>query len=91
MTERFTIGEVAKALGISQETIRHYVNEGLIQPERRSENNYSYYSSEDVLLITDVLFYRSMGLTIRQIKTIMEDLPLRKIGVIISQRKRELI
>ena len=35
MAVKFTIGEVAKALGISQERIRHYVNEGLIQPERK--------------------------------------------------------
>lgn len=91
MAVKFTIGEVAKALGISQERIRHYVNEGLIQPERQKDNNYLYYSSEDVLLITDVLFYRSMGLTIKQIKTIMKGLPLREIGGIISQRKRELI
>lgn len=86
-----TVGEISKALGISVETIRHYVNEGLIKPKKNEENNYYYYSSEDFLRMTDVLFYRSMGLTIKEIKVIMDNLPLEKIGDIIRERRGELV
>lgn len=86
-----TVGEISKALGISGETIRHYVNEGLIHPKQGEENNYYYYSSDDFLRITDILFYRSMGLTIKEIKVIMNGLPLEEIGDIISSRKGELV
>ncbi len=89
--EYLTVGEVAKALKISSETIRHYVNEGLLFPKKDEGNSYFYYSSEDVLKITDILFYRSMGLTIQQIKIIMNNLPLNQIGDVIEKRKGELI
>lgn len=88
---RLTVGEISKVLGISPETIRHYVNEEIITPKQDKDNSYWYYSSDDVLRITDILFYRSMGLTIKQIKMIMDNLPLHQISDVISIRRGELI
>ena len=87
-----TANEISKALNISTEAIRHYVREGLITPHRNKNNGYWEYSSEDLLRLTDILFYRSMSLTIPEIKAIMVDeLPLEDIQQIIEQRKSELI
>lgn len=87
-----TANEVSKALNITTEAIRHYVREGLVTPHRNSSNGYWEYSSEDLLRLTDVLFYRSMSLTIPEIKAIMVDeLPLEGIGQVIEQRKSALI
>ncbi|MEG2013331.1 MAG: MerR family transcriptional regulator, partial [Anaerovoracaceae bacterium] len=66
-----TVGEISKALGMSAEAIRYYVKEGLITPTRNAENNYWEYSSDDLMRLTDILFYRSMDLTLRDIKQIM--------------------
>ena len=55
-----TVGEVAEVLGLTSENIRYYVKEGLIKPARNTENNYRQYSSNDVLLISDIIFYRNM-------------------------------
>ena len=86
-----SVGEISKALGISTETIRHYVQEGIITPHKNPENNYWEYSSEDFLRLTDVLFYRSMGLSVKEIKEIMlGDVPVDKIGDIIHSRHVEL-
>ena len=58
-----SVGEISKALGISIETIRHYVQEGIIAPHKNPENNYWEYSSEDFIRLSDVLFYRSVPKT----------------------------
>lgn len=86
-----TVGEISRILGISAETIRYYVKEGIITPQKNKENNYWAYSSEDLMKLTDVLFYRNMHLTMRDIKEIMNDLPLAEIGRILDGRKNELI
>lgn len=87
-----TANEVSKALNITTEAIRHYVREGLVTPHRNKNNGYWEYSSEDLLRLTDILFYRSMSLTIPEIKAIMVDeLPLEEIGGVIERRKGALI
>lgn len=86
----YTVGEVAKALGISSENIRYYVREGLLHPKVNDDNNYREYSSEDVLLISDIMFYRDMGISISNIKKIFQGLPLENIGDIIEESKVEL-
>ncbi len=86
-----TVGEISKALGMSIETIRYYVDQGLISPKKNEQNNYWEYSSEDLIKLTDIMFYRSMGLNTKEIKTIMNDLPLEKIGDVIEMRKSSLI
>lgn len=86
-----TVGEISKALGISAESIRYYVKEGIITPRQNKDNSYWEYSSEDLLKLTDVMFYRSMGLTIEEIKSIMGGLPLEEIRGVIEKRKTNLI
>lgn len=87
-----TANEISKALNLPTETIRYYVREGLITPRRNENNGYWEYSSEDLMKLTDILFYRSMSLTIQDIRSIMvEDLPLEDIQQVIEHRKSELI
>lgn len=86
-----TVGEISKALGISAEAIRYYVKEGIITPKKNEENNYWEYSSDDLMKLTDVLFYRNMNLTMKQIKRIMGGLDLEEIGSVMDERKAELI
>lgn len=87
-----TANEIGKALGLSTETIRYYVREGLLSPHRNESNGYWEYSSEDLLRLTDILFYRSMSLTIPDIKAIMlDDLPLQDIQQLLERRKSALI
>ncbi len=87
---RLTVGEISKVLGIPAETVRYYVREGLIKPEKNAENNYWEYSSEDLLLITDIMFYRDFGLSINSIRTIFDGLPLEDIGSVIETTKEEI-
>ena len=89
-TMRLTVGEITEVLGITNETIRYYVKEGLIEPEKNPENNYWEYSSEDVLVISDILFYRYLGISLNNIKRIVHGLPLPEIGKVIDETEQEV-
>ena len=45
---KYTIGSLAKLLGVSSNTIRRYTNMGYITPEKSETNNYTYYQSSHV-------------------------------------------
>lgn len=84
-----TVGEIAKVLGVSTEMIRFYVREGILTPKKNDENNYWEYSSDDLMMISDILFYRDQELTLKDIRKIFEGLEVEKIGEIIEERKEE--
>lgn len=86
-----TVGEISKALGMSTEMIRFYVREGLIKPRQNKENNYWEYSSDDVMYLSDILFYRDLDLSISDIKQIFGGLEVEKIGDIIERKKMEAL
>ena len=67
-----TTHEVEEMLSITKKTLIYYENEGLVKPERDS-NNYRNYSQEDVSRIKFILLLREMDVTIEEIKQIINN------------------
>ena len=66
-----SIGSIAKATGISVETIRYYEKQGLIKPAQRRANGYRDYSSETIHRIHFVLNAKQAGLTLKEINELL--------------------
>ncbi len=49
MRERLRIGEVAKLLGVTPKTLRHYEKVGLLRQPERTEAGYRLYCADDLL------------------------------------------
>ncbi len=90
-TSCLTVGEISKTLGISTEMIRFYVKEGIIKPRQNQNNSYWEYSSDDVMRLSDILFYRNLNLSPNEIKSIFEGMPLQDIGALIESKKIEAL
>lgn len=84
-----TVGEIAKVLGVSTEMIRFYVRQGIIKPRKNEENNYWEYSSDDVMRLSDILFYRDLEVPLKDIKDIFDGLEVEQIGKLITERKKD--
>ena len=67
----YTVKQVAKKLNVSTETIRYYTRLGIINPDRDSGNGYRYYSDKDIHLIKFVRKAKEYGLTIHEIREIL--------------------
>ncbi|MCB1993708.1 MAG: MerR family transcriptional regulator [Geminicoccaceae bacterium] len=64
------IGDVAQIVGTTPRTLRHYQDEGLIEPSRIGPNGYRYYDDATLVRIQRIMLLRDWGLdlaTIRQI------------------------
>lgn len=73
MKKYFSIGEAAKAVRTTSETLRHYDRIGLVKPGKKDEwTNYRYYTEQDIVLLNIVRSLQLMDLPLQEIKKILE-------------------
>ncbi|CAH2214915.1 MerR family transcriptional regulator [Tepidibacter aestuarii] len=71
MCKKYTIKEISNTLNISSNKIRFYEEKGLIHPIR-TNNNYRIYSEEDLAKLQLILTYRTLNISIEDIKNLMK-------------------
>lgn len=80
MKKYFSIGEAAKAVHTTSETLRHYDRIGLVKPSKKDEwTNYRYYSEQDIVRLNTVRALQFMDLPLHEIKKVLEYDELEKI------------
>lgn len=68
-----SIGEAAKRLGVTTETLRHYDRVGLVRPTTRdASSGYRFYTEEDIVRLGVVRALQSMDLRLAEIKQMLE-------------------
>ena len=73
MDKYFSIGEAAKAVHTTSETLRHYDRIGLVKPGKRDEwTNYRYYTEQDIVRLNTVRALQLMDLPLQEIKKVLE-------------------
>lgn len=65
------IHEVAKRCNITKKAIQYYVEQGLVAP-KVLENGYSDFSERDIEVLMKVSLYRSLDLSVSDIKKVLE-------------------
>ena len=81
------INEAARNCGITKKAVQYYVEQGLVDP-KVLENGYRDFSEEDTKVLKRVVLYRKLGLSIREIRRVLED--RGEISGIFYQRELEL-
>ena len=66
-----TVKQLSKLAGVTQRTLHHYDDIGLLKPSRVGENGYRYYGDESLLRLQQILFYRELDIPLEDIKKIM--------------------
>ena len=80
MKKYFSVGEAAKAVRVTSETLRHYDRIGLVKPSKKDEwTHYRYYTEEDLVRLNTVRALQLMDLPLREIKKVLEYDDLEKI------------
>ena len=68
-----TVGEVSTLLGVSVSALHHWDETGLVRPSQRSDAGYRLYSETGIMRIQQVLVYRQTGMSLADIKTVLDD------------------
>ncbi|MGK5556155.1 MerR family transcriptional regulator [Actinomadura kijaniata] len=87
------IGDVARRSGVSARMLRHYESLGLVRPTGRTAAGYREYSSEDIRRIFHVESLRSLGLSLREVGSALDDPGFTPSGLVddLIRRTRERI
>lgn len=72
MYTTYTIGELAKILGVTAETIRYYERKNIIQPIHNEESGYRYYTAWDLHVLIRARCYLGFGLTIDETANLLK-------------------
>lgn len=61
-TEDWSIQEIARMVGTTSRTLRHYDDVGLLAPSRTGTNGYRYYDGHALVRLQRILLLRELGL-----------------------------
>lgn len=83
----YTVRQVAAMSGISVRTLHFYDETGLLKPDHVGANGYRFYEEPQLLILQQILFYRELGLELKQIKEVLNRGDFEKIDALESHRK----
>lgn len=87
MKEKYLIGEVSKLFNITRDTLLHYDKIGLLSPKKDDKNGYRYYNIEDLNYLTDIIFYKSLNLSLKDIHKAIKDSSPEEILDLIKEKE----
>ncbi|KUO14793.1 helix-turn-helix domain-containing protein [Streptomyces dysideae] len=70
-TGLFTIGELARATGLTVRTIRYWSDEGVLHPVTRSSGGYRLYDAESVARLELIRTLRELGLGLDDVRKVL--------------------
>jgi DNA-binding transcriptional MerR regulator len=74
IAQALTIGQLANATGVAAKTIRYYEQIGVLPTSRRTASGYRQYDRAGVQRLRFIRRARSLGLSLRDIKTLIGSL-----------------
>ena len=90
MKKYFSVGEAAKAVHTTSETLRHYDRIGLVKPSKKDEwTKYRYYTEQDIVRLNTVRALQLMDLSLQEIKKVLAYDDLEKIIDFLAQAEKK--
>lgn len=68
----YLIGDVARLMGLSRDTLRYYEKRGILSSEK-GENGYRYYTDQDIDRLMGILYQRKMNLSLDRMETLCSE------------------
>lgn len=74
---QYTVKEVAELTGVTVKALHHYHKIGLLEPCEISDAGYRIYGIKELERLQQILFYRELDFSLRDIKKALDDEPNR--------------
>ena len=84
----YTVSRLARMAGVTPKTLRHYQEVGLLQPCRITAKGYRIYGSKEADRLQQILLYRTMGLSLAEIREILEAAGFSPLEALKEHRRR---
>ncbi len=87
----YLIGEVSAICNVPIKTLRYYDDIELIVPKERKKGcNYRYYTKEQMVTLFFVRKLRSIGISLKDIKSVIKDNSVESLSKLVEKRMQEI-
>ncbi len=87
----YTIGQVAKFLGVSRDTLKFYEEKGLVKPKQNDENGYRNYNDYDIYDVITTNFYRQLDIEVKKIQEIRKSKSIEDIEHLFIEKEQKIL
>ncbi len=96
MAQPYTIGELAKQVGVPTSTVRYYERRGLLMPGDRSASNYRLYSQHALERLQFMRAAQAAGFTLSDISVLLDFRegdapPFKEVQALICERLEKIV
>lgn len=82
----YTIKEIADLAGVTTRTLRYYDEIGLLSPAHTGDNGYRYYDRDSLLRLQQILFFRELDVSLKDIQLFMSRPDFNLLGALEKHR-----
>lgn len=83
----YTVKKLSEISGVTVRTLHFYEEAGLLKPAYYGSNGYRYYEEKELLQLQQILFFKELGLTLKQIRKVLGKSDFDQIAALHSHRK----
>jgi len=83
----YTVKNLSEISGVTVRTLHFYEEAGLLKPAYYGSNGYRYYEEKELLQLQQILFFKELGLTLKQIRNVLGKSDFNQIAALYSHRK----
>lgn len=83
----YTVKKLSELSGVTVRTLHFYEEEGLLKPAYYGANGYRYYDEKELFQLQQILFFKELGFTIKQIKKVIGRGDFDQLSALHSHRK----
>jgi DNA-binding transcriptional MerR regulator len=84
--KKFNVKQLADLSGVSVRTLHLYDEIELLIPAERTEAGYRFYHEKELLRLQQILFYKELGLSLNEIKELLDDEDFDLIEALVHHR-----
>ena len=85
--KRYTVKQLARLAGVTTRTLHYYDQIGLLCPASHGDNGYRYYDESAVLTLQQIRFFRELGFSLEQIKSILGRPDFDLLGALLGHKR----
>jgi DNA-binding transcriptional MerR regulator/DNA gyrase inhibitor GyrI len=90
MNRSVAINKLSEQLGLTSRTLRHWESEGLFKSTRDASSGWRMYDENALLCIRITALLRKMDISIRDIKSVIENQSISQLSIVVGNKISEL-
>lgn len=83
----YTVKKLSELSGVSVRTLHFYEEISILKPAYYGSNGYRYYEEKELLQLQQILFFKELGFTLKQIHKVMGKNDFDQLAALYSHRK----